>query len=91
MKKTLLTFVVVLSAVLLHAQFTYDYLKAADNYFRKGDYYSAAQYYEKYLHGDKAKGGADEYNPYVIQASLKKGATAVVSSREQAGYNLAES
>ena len=91
MKKTLLTFVVVLSAVLLHAQFTYDYLKAADNYFRSGDYYSAAQYYEKYLHGDKAKGGAEEYNPYVIQASLKKGGTAVVSSREQAVYNLAES
>lgn len=91
MKKTLLTFVVVLSAVLLHAQFTYDYLKAADNYYRKGDYYSAAQYYEKYLHGDNAKGSAEEYNPYVIQASLKKGGTAVVSSREQAVYNLAES
>ena len=91
MKKSLFSFIVLCSTVVLHAQFTYDYLKAADNYFRKGDYYSAAQYYEKYLHGDKAKGSADAYNPYVIQASLKKGGTAVVSSREQAVYNLAES
>jgi len=73
----------------LHAQFVYDYLKAADNYFNKKDYASAAEYYEKYLGTDKGKIKKDGYNPYTIQSKSKK--QAAVSSKEQAVYNLAES
>jgi OmpA-OmpF porin, OOP family len=73
------------------AQFTYDYLKAADNYFRKADYYSAAQYYEKYL-ATNVKGSGVAFKPYVVQQGSKSSTVkTAVSSREQAIYNLAES
>ncbi len=90
MKKILLTVVVIMGACSLHAQFTYDYLKAADNYFRNNDFYSASQYYEKYL-GINGKDQPAGYNPYVIQTSSKKSSTAPTSTREQAIYRLAVS
>ena len=49
MKKILLLLVAVSGFCGAYAQFVADYLKAADNYYKKGDYYSAARYYEKYL------------------------------------------
>lgn len=71
------------------AQFTYDYLKAADEYYRKADYYSAAQYYEKYLNANGAiKNG--EFDPYFVKATSTKDKKDL-SSKEQAVYNLAES
>jgi outer membrane protein OmpA-like peptidoglycan-associated protein/tetratricopeptide (TPR) repeat protein len=88
--KKLLILAALFTAVTATAQFTYDYLKAADDYYKKGDYYSAAQYYEKYLAGGKGKGNKDTYNPYVVQTSSKK-STAGLSSKEQAIYHLAES
>ena len=45
MKKLFLSFVVAFGLVSVHAQVVFDYLKAADNYFKNGDYYSAAEYY----------------------------------------------
>jgi OOP family OmpA-OmpF porin len=89
MKKIFFTTAAFVLALSVHAQFVYDYLKAADNYFAKGDYYSASQYYEKYL-GDGKKARGNEYNPYTNQTSSKK-ATGPVSTREQAIYRLAES
>jgi OmpA-OmpF porin, OOP family len=89
MKKVILTAAVIISFVAVQAQFTYDYLRAADNYFKKGDYFSAATYYEKYLGAGKGKGG-NGYNPYVVQTSSKK-SVVPVSSKTQAIYNLAES
>lgn len=92
MKKLLLTVTIVISVVSLNAQFAYDYLKAADEYFRKADYYSAAQYYEKYLAGGKGKTNGEAYNPYSLHKNTgAKKPTGKVSSREQAIYNLAES
>lgn len=80
----------------VQAQFTYDYLRAADQYFTKGDYYSATQYYEKYLglNASKIKRKAAGYSPYTVQSKNQKGggaSVAAVSSRQQALYNLAES
>ncbi|BAV09307.1 WD40-like Beta Propeller Repeat [Filimonas lacunae] len=70
----------------VQAQLSYDYLKAADSYFKKADYSSAFAYYEKFL---QAKGGAgDEHDPYAITSAKKK---AAVSSKQQAVYQLAES
>jgi OOP family OmpA-OmpF porin len=89
MKKLFIIFIALISAVQVSAQFTYDYLRAADNYFKKGDYFSAAQYYEKYLGSGKGKDEA--YNPYVVQTSSKKSQSGPLSSRTQAIYNLAES
>lgn len=89
MKKLLLSAASFLFLLSAKAQFTYDYLKAADNYYRKADYYSAAQYYEKYLNENGAmKNG--EFDPYFVKASATKDKK-VLSSKEEAVYNLAES
>lgn len=90
MKKLFLAAVVIASVTSTYAQFTYDYLRAADNYYKKGDYFSAAQYYEKYLGGSRPKGNRDAYNPYTVQTSSKKSAVPT-STKTQAVYNLAES
>lgn len=88
MKKIFITASVICLFLSAKAQFTYDYLRAADEYYRKGDYYSAAQYYEKYLSTNGASKGA--YDPYVVKSvSLKE--KKEVSGKEQAVYNLAES
>lgn len=89
MKKVFLSAVALVMLVSVHAQFSYDYLKAADNYYKKGDYYSAAQYYEKYLGVDKKKGD-EGFKPYTVAQSTSK-STKGLSSEEQAVYNLAES
>ena len=89
MKKSLLIITIFFSAVSVNAQFVYDYLKAADDYFNKGDYASAAEYYEKYFNVGK-NGANPEFKPYTPQSSSKK-ATPEVSSRETAMYRLAES
>lgn len=88
MKKIIVLTAVLFSFASLPAQFVYDYLKAADNYFEKGDYASAAEYYEKYMGGDKS-GKDKEFKPYTPQNSSKKTASAT-SSKEQAMYRLAE-
>lgn len=89
MKKVIFTVFVVALYVAVQAQFTYDYFRAADNYFKKGDYFSAATYYEKYLGSGRGKDG-NGYNPYAVQTSSKKSAVPM-SSKTQAVYNLAES
>jgi OOP family OmpA-OmpF porin len=93
MKKTISLLVAVAFAACMQAQVIYDYLKGADDYFAKGDYYSAANYYEKYL----GKGGknaklknTDGYTPYSNQKAPGKRRKGAVSSKEQALYNLAE-
>ncbi|GAA4325364.1 OmpA family protein [Flaviaesturariibacter amylovorans] len=89
------TLAVIATATLLstaaQAQFTFDYLRAADDYYRKGDFFSAAQYYEKYLANKKGKHAGGGQNPYVVQAASKKTAGARPSSDAEAVYNTAES
>jgi outer membrane protein OmpA-like peptidoglycan-associated protein len=91
MKKIFYTAALMMGLMQVQAQVVYDYLKAADDYYRKGNYYSAAQYYEKYLTQEKKKFKGDgEFNPYVIQAAYK-GNRQQVSNLQQALYNTAES
>jgi len=90
MKRTFCILIPALLPVLLQAQFAYDYLKAADAYYRKQDYASAAGYYEKHLASVKSKAGAS-YNPYTLQTRGTKGGKTPVSSESQARWNLAES
>ena len=89
MKKLFLITAVCCCFTSVHAQFVYDYLKAAEKYFQIGDYASAANYYEKYLGKDKS-GGKLEVYPYTPQRISKKTAPDI-NSREKALYNLAES
>src|SRR5689334_9080290 len=88
MKKIFLVVAAFTLTFSLQAQFVYDYLKAADNYYQKGDYFSASQYYEKYFGSNKAK-DRPEFKPYAPQSASKKTAAAV-SSKEQATWQLAE-
>lgn len=90
MKKFFILSIISLAFSTVQAQFTYDYLKAADEYFKKSDYSSAAEYYEKYLGKSKVKIRQDAFDPYTVQ-SLSKQQRAEVSNKQQAVYKLAES
>ena len=72
MKKIIATGIIACSLLTARAQFTYDYLRAADNYYKKADYYSAAQYYEKYLGTAGQKLKKEEYSPYTVPSSAVK-------------------
>ncbi|MFL5743058.1 MAG: OmpA family protein [Niastella sp.] len=91
MKKLFATGLISCSLFAARAQFTYDYLRAADNYYKKADYYSAAQYYEKYLGTAAQKLKKEEYSPYTVPSSAVKKNNAPVSSRQQALYRVADS
>jgi OmpA-OmpF porin, OOP family len=91
MRRLLLTAVLAVSLCGLKAQFGTDYLRAADAYFKKGDYFSAATYYEKYLNGGNKKVRQTTYDPYAVQSSGKRSAGSINTSMQQAVYNLAES
>jgi OmpA-OmpF porin, OOP family len=91
MKKTIIVLFAVLSTISLKSQIVLDYLKGADDYYKKGDYASAADYYEKYLNKGKSKVVQAGVTPYAVQAGKEKKQKTPVSSNEQATYNLAES
>jgi OOP family OmpA-OmpF porin len=90
MKKIFFTTAVLLSGMMSYAQITYNYLKAADQYYSKADYNSAAQYYEKYLGTRNKTVKPDTYKPYAA-VSVIKNKTVKVSSEQLAVYKLAES
>ena len=89
MKKYFVTASAVLALTIVQAQFAYDYQRAANDYYAKGDYHSATVYYEKYLADGKGKGGPT-YDPYTIQ-NMSKQEKAIMISKQQSVYNLAES
>lgn len=89
MKKILVILVLVSCFIEGRAQFVTDYLKAADTYYRKGDYYSAALYYEKYLGAKQTKAKPEDYNPYNVKPAA--GGKSAVPNAQLAVYNLAES
>ncbi len=63
------------------------YLKAADEFYTQGDYYAAAQLYEKVVNGTPV--AKAEYNPYTNNR-VKQG-TATAAQKSQAQLKLAES
>ncbi|MBO9203169.1 MULTISPECIES: OmpA family protein [Niastella] len=91
MKKIFITGLISCCFFAARAQYTYDYLRAADNYYKKADYYSAAQYYEKYLGTAAQKLKKEEYSPYTVPSSAVKKNSTPVSSRQLALYRVAES
>lgn len=90
MKRIFITIVLFALVTAGKAQFAYDYLKAADYYYKNADYSSAAQYYEKYLAGNRAIVSHAVYKPYNTQKPDTK-TKAAVSNEQQAIYRLAES
>ncbi|WP_207495240.1 OmpA family protein [Aridibaculum aurantiacum] len=89
MKKALLFAGCFMLVQALDAQFAYNYLKAADDYYKKGDYFSAAQYYERALGQKPSK--LDKVDPYKIESLKKEAQTNTASNREQVLYKTAES
>jgi OOP family OmpA-OmpF porin len=91
MRKVIFTGIMGCSLLAAKAQFTYDYLKSADEYYSKANYSSAAEYYEKYLSLPEKKGKTAAYNPYTIPTAAVKKNTGPLSSRQLAQYRIAES
>ncbi len=81
------------SIAVSHSQFVYDYKKSADNFYAKGDYYSAAQYYEQSLDPQKTA-KAHGVDPYTIQkqgSTKTAGGDKATAAREEIVYRIAES
>ncbi|BAV07160.1 Outer membrane protein OmpA [Filimonas lacunae] len=75
----------------LYAQRSAGYLKAADKYFNRAEYASAATYYEKYLNAGKGVTAANS-DPYaVMQAGVTGNVSSPGNQRLTAIYHLAES
>ncbi len=89
--KMALSFCMIMTAIAAHSQTTNDYIRAAEDFFSKGDYYSAARYYERVLSGEADTSGP-QFNPYVVsRASATKPKPVTGSSRHQIVYKVAES
>jgi outer membrane protein OmpA-like peptidoglycan-associated protein len=71
------------------AQFVKNYKKAADKFYKQGDYFSAAQYYERSLAGNKS--GQSAYEPYQIEKKPAGEAVQKVELKVELLYNLADS
>jgi len=90
-KKLAVCFCVMIAANAASAQTTGDYLRAAEDFFSKGDYYSAARYYEKALAG-KIDTSGPQFNPYVAQRQNNvKQKPLTGGTRHQIVYRVAES
>lgn len=88
MNKYLLVLVAVASVNISYSQYTYDYKRSADNFYAKGDYFSAAEYYEKLLEQKTSGGSTTE--PYTVQGKGSK-ATKATLNRQEVVYRIAES
>jgi OOP family OmpA-OmpF porin len=64
------------------------YLNQANHLFKRKEFYSAAQYYEKYL-AEAKKDPPSAAQPFAVRKKLKAGAGSL-NSGENAMYNLAE-
>ncbi|HRD57577.1 MAG TPA: OmpA family protein [Ferruginibacter sp.] len=90
MKKISISFLLFFSYVIGFSQYSNEYLKAADQFYNAGDYYSAAQYYEKHLTMGKAK-DAVGFNPYAVTAVKDASKTVKLSEKNEIIFRLAES
>lgn len=73
-----------------NAQYVADYKRTADLFFEKGDFYSAAQYYEKYLNTRAITKNTTNFQPYMLQ-TVSKIEKKETMSYEKVVLRLAES
>ncbi|MDH7463500.1 OmpA family protein [Chitinophagaceae bacterium 26-R-25] len=91
MKKIFLSAAILMGATYAQSQYVYNYLKAANSYYKKSDYASAAKYYEMYL-GIGAKSKTGSYDPYAGNTQSKSSTKAAGGdTHQQAVYGAAES
>ncbi|SKA13190.1 OmpA family protein [Sediminibacterium ginsengisoli] len=72
------------------AQYVTDYKRTADMHFARGNYYSASQYYEKYLNSKQGKNVESRYKPYTVAMKTEKQDKDAITY-ESVVYRLAES
>lgn len=70
------------------AQYVKNYKKAADKFYKQGDYNSAAQYYEKSLAGNKDI--QNGYEPYQIEKKAAGSTAKAVNPKVELLHNLAD-
>src|SRR4051812_5741723 len=86
--KCLFAFTAIICVNMSYAQYAYDYKRSADKFYASGDYFSAAENYEKLLEQKSAKGSTTE--PYTVQGKSAK-AEAGTANRQDVVYRIAES
>lgn len=91
---TILAFAFLFNVQFVQAQYVVDFKKSADKAYAKGDWYTAAVYYEKYLEGKNTSTTtySSGYEPYSVQktgAKKKANATSATSDNEVV-YRIAE-
>jgi outer membrane protein OmpA-like peptidoglycan-associated protein len=86
---TLITFIYTIS----YAQYATDYKRSADIAYSKGDWFTAAEYYEKYLQQKNSGNKNSSYEPYTIQTTKKSTKTKNnnTTSADEINYRIAES
>lgn len=85
--KWIFTLVAVAALQTSFAQYVYDYQRSGDKFYAGGDYYSAADSYEKLLEQKGAKGASTE--PYTVQGKTARTKKAAMN-REEIVYRIAE-
>lgn len=73
--RTLLLLLLVACTCMVKAQYVTDFKRTAELYFEKGDYYTAAQYFEKYLTARQLNMKSGDFLPYAFnqkKAGAKK-------------------
>lgn len=92
-KLSIILLIVCISSSSIVAQYVADYKRNADKYYAKGDWYSAAIYYEKYME-QKKKPDASGYEPYTVQSAKAQKANAknekAVINDNEVVYRIAE-
>lgn len=89
MKRSLFAVLLLFMAGTSGAQHFYSYYDAGNMFYAKGDWYSAAQYYERYL--DPVRRRMDSlFNPYVIKTANPKRKPLHESNLKRAIFHTAE-
>jgi outer membrane protein OmpA-like peptidoglycan-associated protein/Tol biopolymer transport system component len=91
----MLKYIIVTAGLAAHvtmaqAQYVKNYKRAADRFYDKSDYNSAALYYEKYL-AEKDKSGKSSYDPYQIKKREAATGSHTADPYTEVLYKLAES
>ncbi|HEX6427644.1 MAG TPA: OmpA family protein [Niastella sp.] len=89
LKYIIITSGLVVSLTVANAQYAKNYKRAADKFYKQGDYYSAARYYEKSLAGNKSAQSA--YEPYQVEKRPAGQPVKEVNPKVELLYNLANS
>ncbi len=75
--KSILLFIFLSAITSANAQYIKDYKREADKFYAKGDWQSAAIYYERFLSDKKGPGKVNiDYNPYAVKQAPQKKAVA---------------